>query len=59
MGIRMQPCAARQRVRIDFELRPLTSAQRVLDGEIRQSELHRAQQRPIRLVQADPDEATI
>ncbi len=35
-----------QRVPIDFELRPLMSAQRVLDGEIMQSEalLHRAQQ---------------
>jgi hypothetical protein len=37
------------------------SAQRVLDGEIMQSDalLHRAQQRPIRLVQADSDEATV
>jgi hypothetical protein len=34
-------------------------AQRVLDGEVMQSEalLHHAQQRLIRLVQADPDEA--
>ena len=34
-------------------------AQRVLDGEVMQSEalLHRAQQRLIWLVQADPDEA--
>jgi hypothetical protein len=37
------------------------SAQRVLDCEIVQSEalLHRAQQRLIRLVQADSDEATV
>ena len=36
-------------------------AQRVLDGEVMQSEalLHRAQQRLIRLVQADPDEAAL
>ena len=37
------------------------SARRVLDGEIMQSEvlLHRAHQRLIRLVQADPDEAAV
>ena len=36
-------------------------AQRVLDGEVMQSKalLHRAQQRLIRLVQADPDEAAV
>ncbi len=44
-----------QQLPIDSELRPLMSAQRVLDGEIMQSDAwpHRA----IRLVQADPDEA--
>ena len=36
-------------------------AQRILDREVMQSEalLHRVQQRLIRLVQADPDEATV
>jgi len=50
-----------QRVPIDFKLRSLMGAQRVLDSEVMQSKalLHRAQQRLIRLVQADPDEAAI
>jgi hypothetical protein len=36
-------------------------AQRVLDGEVMQPEalLHRAQQRLIRLMQTDPDEAAV
>src|SRR5260370_30134830 len=48
-----------QRVPIDFKLRSLMGAQRVLDSEVMQSKalLHRAQQRLIRLVQTDPDEA--
>src|SRR5262245_29993345 len=51
----------KQRVSIDFELRSLMGAQRVLDGEVMQSEalLHHAQQRLIWLVQTDPDEAAI
>jgi hypothetical protein len=64
MGIRKQRGRAQHmnsESPIDFELRPLMSAQRVLDGEIMQSEalLHRAQQPPIRVVQADPDEAAV
>lgn len=50
-----------QQLAVDFQLRPLVRHQRVLDREIVQPEaqLHRPQQRLVRLLQADPDETVV